>query len=375
MPDRALHIVSFDIPYPANYGGVIDVYYKIRELHRAGVGIHLHCFEYGRRRAEELEALCTSVRYYPRKTGILSQFSATPYIVSSRLSEDLAGDLLKDDLPVILEGMHTCGLLDDPRLTGRLLAYRESNIEHQYYRHLAKAEKNLLKKSYFLLESMRLRRFQDRLERASVMLTVSRDDTAYLSNAFPRNRVVYIPSFHPNDAVSIVPGYGEYVLYQGNLSVPENSRAAEFLVRRVWNDSLPGLVIAGHNPPGWLRDLTANKANVWIVTNPDDKAMQRLVREAHVNLMVTFQPTGLKLKLLNALFNGRFCLVNPGMIAGTPLGSLCSVAQTPEEFRVHVKELFRQEFSGEVSRRRESLLLEEYSNAKNCKLLIETMHL
>ena len=53
MPDKHLHIVSFDIPYPPNYGGVIDVYYKLKALHRKGVKIILHCFEYpGRARSE-----------------------------------------------------------------------------------------------------------------------------------------------------------------------------------------------------------------------------------------------------------------------------------------------------------------------------------
>ncbi|MCX6283192.1 MAG: mannosyltransferase, partial [Bacteroidetes bacterium] len=43
--EQHLHIVSFDIPYPPDYGGVIDVYYKIKTLSEAGVKIHLHCFE------------------------------------------------------------------------------------------------------------------------------------------------------------------------------------------------------------------------------------------------------------------------------------------------------------------------------------------
>ncbi len=32
MPDKYLHIISFDIPYPPNYGGVIDVFYKLKAL-------------------------------------------------------------------------------------------------------------------------------------------------------------------------------------------------------------------------------------------------------------------------------------------------------------------------------------------------------
>ncbi len=89
MPDKHLHIISFDIPYPPNYGGVIDVYYKIRTLYKLGIKIHLHCFEYpGRDRSPELNSFCEEVFYYPRKTGLRSAFSLAPYIVSSRKSED-----------------------------------------------------------------------------------------------------------------------------------------------------------------------------------------------------------------------------------------------------------------------------------------------
>ena len=35
--DKYLNIVSFNIPYPANYGGVIDVYYKLEALRACGV--------------------------------------------------------------------------------------------------------------------------------------------------------------------------------------------------------------------------------------------------------------------------------------------------------------------------------------------------
>ena len=57
MSDLHLHIISFDIPYPANYGGVIDVYYKAKALSEKGVKVHLHCFQYGRKPSMVLENL------------------------------------------------------------------------------------------------------------------------------------------------------------------------------------------------------------------------------------------------------------------------------------------------------------------------------
>ena len=67
--NKTLHVVALNIPWPANYGGVIDIYYKVKALHECGVKIILHCFEYERPHAAELEAICEEVHYYRRRTG------------------------------------------------------------------------------------------------------------------------------------------------------------------------------------------------------------------------------------------------------------------------------------------------------------------
>lgn len=38
-----LNIICFDVPFPADYGGAIEEFYKIKSLHAAGVKIYLHC--------------------------------------------------------------------------------------------------------------------------------------------------------------------------------------------------------------------------------------------------------------------------------------------------------------------------------------------
>ena len=63
--DYHLHVIAFDVPYPANYGGVIDVFYRVKALSEAGVKVHLHCFEYGRGEQEILKR-CYEVKYYKR---------------------------------------------------------------------------------------------------------------------------------------------------------------------------------------------------------------------------------------------------------------------------------------------------------------------
>ena len=82
--ERYLNIIAFNIPWPANYGGIIDVYYKIKALHQCGVKIILHCFEYERAHSPELEAICEKVFYYKRHTGLRTNITLLPYNVYSR---------------------------------------------------------------------------------------------------------------------------------------------------------------------------------------------------------------------------------------------------------------------------------------------------
>lgn len=370
-----LHIVSFDIPYPPNYGGVIDVYYKIRALHEAGVKVILHCFQDQRDPSSELEKLCAEVLYYHRKKSILDLFSLKPFIVSSRNSESLLKRLLQDDYPILFEGLHTCSILNNPALVERKKIYRESNIEHHYYYHLFKATGNIPDKVFFLAESLKLRWFQRILKHADLMLTVSLADEQYLRKKFPQKDIRYLPSFHRDDKINSMPGRGSYLLYQGKLSVPENIRAAEDIINHIYTDSLPDLVIAGMNPPAHLIKLIEKHSNIRLEINPDEDRMFELIREAHINLMVTSQATGLKLKLLNALFHGRYCLVNPEMLVGTGLNSACTVATTPQQFREEIGHLFMKDFDAGMIARRETIIMEKYSNKKNCESLLDILTL
>lgn len=375
MPDIHLHIVSFDIPYPANYGGVIDVFYKLRALHAAGVKIHLHCFQYHREPAKELSEYCAEVYYYPRKTSLSSAMSWKPYIVFSRRSKELLENLCRDDHPILFEGIHSCYYLTHRSLRSRIKIYRESNIEHQYYYHLFKAEKNLFRKLYFLISGLKLRAFQHQLAYSDLMLAVSHGDCDYLSSKFRNVKVEYLPSFHKDDDINIRPGKGDFILYQGNLSVAENRKAAEFLISRIFKGSALKLVVAGLDPPDSLHRLAGKYANVSLISNPSDEKMTRLIRDAHINMMVTFQPTGLKLKILNALFNGRFCLVNPDMITGTELEIICEVAGNTTSLKQKAEELMKLEFTEEMAAERRRVLMKWHSNHENCKILLDLVSL
>ena len=369
--DYHLHVITFDVPYPANYGGVIDVFYRIKALSEAGVKVHLHCFEYGRGQAEVLDR-CHEVKYYNRDTSFWKQLSREPYVVASRRSEALIQDLLKDDYPILCEGLHTTAVLNDSRFQHRRVFVRAHNVEHDYYRLLAESEPTFLRRCFYRMEARKLKRYEPVLKKAAGIFAITQKDTDYFNAHY--GKALLVPGFSALSRVCSEIGRGDYVLYHGNLSVIENRKAAEWLVENVFAKLEIPCVLAGLNPPESLQELCDRYAHVTLKSNLEDAEMMDLIRNAQINVMVTDQPTGLKLKLLNALYNGRFCLVNDDMVRGTSLDRLCVVAETPEQFVTEINRLMEEDFTEDDIEERDDAMKELYQNDKNAQRIIESIY-
>jgi hypothetical protein len=363
-----LHIISFNVPYPPDYGGVMDVFYKIKALHDHGIKIKLHCFEYGRKEAEALTYVCDEVHYYKREQRIIDFTSKTPYIVKSRKSDELFQRLLADDDPILFEGLHTCYYLDHEELKDRVKAVHMHNVEWDYYRHLSRSESGMWRRFYFYTESIKLKNFEKILAAADHLLPISKNDFDYLNDHY--HNVTYLPAFHPNEEVISMPGMGDYILYHGNLSVVENNQAALFLVSKVFHESDLRLIIAGSDPSAMLIDAVNNNRKVELRINPGEVEMMRLIRNAHINILPTFQNTGTKLKLLNALFNGRFVIANSPMVENTGLENLCEVHETASEMNAALHRIMNIPFDESEIEKRKKLLGEIYSNRNNAEKLL-----
>ena len=369
MSENHLHIITFDVPYPANYGGVIDVFYRVKAISEAGVKVHLHSFEYGRGEQEILKR-CHEVKYYKRDTSFAKQLSLTPYIVNSRRSETLVRDLLQDDYPILCEGLHTTAVLSDKRLKNRKIYVRTHNVEHDYYSALGDTD-GCWKKLFYKAEAWKLKRYEPILRKAAGIFAISQKDADYFSKKY--GKTVLVPGFNAADSVCSETGRGDYVLYHGNLSVRENEEAAKWLIENVFSELDMHCIVSGLNPSEKLMKLAEKHSNVTLMGNPDDAEMIDLLRQAQVNILVTNQPTGLKLKLLNALYNGRFCLVNSDMVKGTSLDSLCVVADEPEQMIAEIKRLMEEDFTEEDIEERDAQMQLLYDNEANAQKIVKTI--
>ncbi len=270
---------------------------------------------------------------------------------------------------ILFEGLHSCYLLDNPKLLGNKKIVRLHNVEWEYYQHLSLNEQSWWKKLYFKRESKLLKQFEKKLSHADLLLPISHKDYNYYHQLFP-DKTQYLPVFHPHNQIVSLKGKGDYILYHGNLEVNENTKAVHFLLDKVqalcaqfkW-------IVAGKNPSENLQKK-CQEQGVKLIANPTHEQMQSLIQNAHINVLPTFQDTGIKLKLLNALFAGRHCLVNSKMVAQTNLESLCTIVEQPQAFVKVIEQLMEQPIKEIDLNKRQNILEQEYSNHKNAAQLL-----
>jgi hypothetical protein len=369
--EKHLHIICLDVPYPANYGGVYDLFYKLPALQKQGVKIHLHCFDNGRGKQPELNKYCESVYYYERNTGHKGVSMKWPYIVCSRKNALLENNLLKDDFPILMEGIHCTAIANDTRFKKRKKFVRLHNVEYLYYRHLYWHSSSVFKKAYYWNESRLLKKYERQLvNKVTAFSTVTTKDAHIYKQQFSCSNIQYLPLFLPGWKIQSKAGMGAFCLYHGKLSVDENEYAATWLIEKIFSKIQIPLVIAGMNPSASLQRIAKAKAHTCIVANPSEKEMQDLIQKAQLHVLPSFNNTGIKIKLLNALYNGRHCLVNNSSIEGTGLEELCHIVNTEEAFRERVSQLYHETFSeAEVATRR-NILDKLYDNEANAKKIV-----
>jgi hypothetical protein len=106
------------------------------------------------------------------------------------------------------------------------------------------------------------------------------------------------------------------------------------------------------------------------VVNPSEHEMQDLIRKAQINIIPSFNNTGVKLKLINALFNGRHCLVNEEAGKGSGVEQLCHVVKDAEGFQHAISRLFDTAITEADIIKRQDALLDIYNNKKNASQLM-----
>ncbi len=376
MKNKQFHIIAFDVPYPPNYGGIVDVFYKLKTLHAVGAKIIYHCFYYAGHNppTDFLEQYCDEIYYYERKKAPWKLFTSTlPYVIASRANKALLTNLKKDDFPIFFDGIQTCYFMNHPEIRKRKRFFRANNIEHVYYFELARWETSWLKKQYLKIEARRLKRFERQLTGVDAILSVAKMDIPHFSRYAD---TFHIPPFFNSDNQAVIDEEQSVrqVLFQGNLSVKENEFAAKFILNEIAALTEEQIIIAGKDPSRDLIELAKQHKNITLIATPSIEKMDALIRNSRVNLLLTFQQTGIKLKLLHALESGQYIIINDKMDDSGIFASLCHVENTPSGIVSRMEELLDQPFTTAMKTKRDAEFGENYGNERNANRILELIH-
>ena len=343
----------------------------MKALHKLGLSITLHCYEYGRPKQDELLKYAETVYYYPRKKSVFDSIGRTPFIVKTRNSAELMANLCKDDSPILFEGLHTCYSLNDERFKNRIKIVRTHNVEHEYYTELAKNNRGLTKR-FYSGEARKLRRFESQLNYANHILAIKESDAVHFKQY--SSSVQVLPA--ASKAISENPKQATeaFFLFHGNLSVEENEIGAKWLINEVFSPlNLENkLKIAGKYPSPSLIE-NCEEHNIELIPNPSEEAIQALIQTARVHVFYSSQATGVKLKLINSLSSSGHIVANENMILGTNLEGLCSLAIDAKEFQSLIQNKIKAELQEEEFQSRISFLNENYSTEKNCLIILKLL--
>ena len=327
----------------------------------------LHAYKNKNLESKEIEKYCDKVYYYKRNGLFFSNFSKVPFIVFSRRNKLLIERLLKDSHPIIFEGIHTTYPLLKNNFSNRIVAVRMHNIEQNYYNGLASNERRLYKKLFFKLEAIKIKKYESIINKVNFIFTISPLETQYYQS-IASEQTRYIPVFHENDSVVIPDDNEQFALFHGNLSVSENTAAVNFLIA-VFKEISYRLVVAGSCLPKNIATKISMYSNISFVDISDDLVLKELFLKTHIHVLPTSQNTGIKLKLINALYSGKHVIANDKMALNTGLESACIIANSVDEYREKVLEYATIQITSNEIKNREELLKEFQTNENALKIV------
>lgn len=363
-----LHIICFGVPFPANYGGAIDIWNRIRALHQEGVKIMLHCFVYGTFKPHDaIKEVVSEVHYYPRISWPALLSPGQPYIVASRKNPMLLKRLKSHLAPVLFEGIHTTGFADE--LRGRKLFLRAHNIEHQYYAQLAQ-ESQRFQYLFFQREALALERYENNNAKTfDSIFAISKQDNDWFGAK--GSTCTYLPVFHGFSKANLPESRGKYLLYQGDLSIEINQKSLLEVLKNIPPGDRYPVIVAGRAGEATFEQKLLKYPNLMRESNVSTERMAELIRDAQIILIHSRHPSGMKVKLFPALYQGRFIVANENSLTHTDLDKALHIYSSIQELGALLKKLWPLEFSASHITERLSILSRVPSDAEKAKEIIK----
>ncbi len=347
-----------DVPIPEDSDSARDIFFRIKALHAAGIGIHLHCFDSGHREAIGYEPFCSSIRYYGRcePKGLLN-LQTLPHAVASRSNLELVESLFADEYPILYEGLST---------TFPAFVKIQEKTKKQFINF--HRNDSLFQKSLASLTPWGVKKISYRVESWKF------EQYAKTIRVNPDIKWIQTPVFLGEADFSYNEKMGSFCLFYGQLSNREIEYAAYWLLENIFNELEIPFVIAGNSPSAQLEQAAHLRLHTCLVGNPGNKEMDELIKKAQIVMIPSFIDNPQPNKLLRTLSLGKHVLTNPKSLGLSKLADWCTIAETPDQFKEKTASLFKQVYQEKEHKNRTNAIGNLFNDAVQAEELIRILN-
>ena len=339
--------IANEMPYPPNHGGRVDIWRRIKGMHKAGVRLQFIAWQGDRpehratpENISELKKYVDEVHLltigsnWGARIGRLLRLPRYPSLVAAMAAPALNNHVLFESVrryepaAVWLESIYGGPLAK--RLVSTLnvpLYLRSHNIEHQYMRRqaaLARSfkERIALQLNLFHLEALE----RGLLKQARRFYDCSYDDLLWWKSQGYDNGIFLPQTIVPEEDFSASPEPpfqpGEFdAIFMGNLHSPNNVEGLLWFLEQVLPRVLKArpegrILIAGSRPKDEIRAACAHHRQITLIPNPANSTDIYLAGKVLVNPILN--GSGVMVKSIEMLFFDGFLVGTQQSIYGIP---------------------------------------------------------
>ncbi|NIK79538.1 glycosyltransferase involved in cell wall biosynthesis [Paenibacillus castaneae] len=341
-------VVCSDFPFPADHGGRVDTWGRIKVLAELGWKIHLVVCGKQMPSNEDMEAAYVyveDIRLCSRRSKLADLLHAIPMQVQSR-SELRNVELEGDYDYVLLEGDYVYPILSNPKIKHETVILRVHNDEAVYFKALARSTKNIIHKMYYHMESSKFTVLQKKmLEKVDKYLFISSKEFDSFHKLNPSVKSLFLPPPVTNERFRMNAFKSKKVVFIGSLFMPNNREAIQWYLEHIHPLMLKEqdyqFIIAGNSRKqslSWLEPYNLTR----VVVHDTPKSLDDIYNSGYLFVNPMQNGAGVKLKTIEAIQNGLPVISTSIGYEGTGLvdNEHIMIADKPEQFYAKIKELF-----------------------------------
>ncbi|MGF7046852.1 glycosyltransferase involved in cell wall biosynthesis [Paenibacillus sp. DS2015] len=341
-------VVCSDFPYPADHGGRVDTWGRIKVL--AELGWKIHLVVCGKEMPSEADmkvvyGYVEDIKLCNRRSKLVDLLYAIPMQARSR-NELRHVNIDQDYDYVLLEGDYVYPILKNPHIQHNNVILRVHNDEAVYFKALARSTKNRIHKLYYYMESRKFTALQKgMLQKVDKYLFISNKEYEIFQKQHPDAKSLFLPPPVTKETFLTNTFQNKHVVFIGSLFMPNNREAIEWYLTHIHPLMLKEpdykFIVAGNSRKQSLSWLDSyDMTNVVVHDTPE--SLEDIYQSGYLFVNPMQNGAGVKLKTIEAIQNGLPVISTSIGYEGTGLvhNKQILVADDPNEFYNCIKRLF-----------------------------------